>query len=67
MLSAEIADETRLERVAGIIGDASTTRQALSEAARRRAAGEDVMIYQVTTTLGMTLVVGPAMEEAEAA
>ena len=55
-VTASIADEAVLARVANIIGDRSAASLALAEAHRRREAGENVVIFQA----GETLVVGPA-------
>lgn len=52
-------DEGALEIVAQIIGPRSAAAQALAEAARRRATGEDVAIYQGHKRDSGTLFVGP--------
>lgn len=59
ILSASIGDETVLARVAAIMGPQSTSQQILDELARRRAAGETVIVYDVVTSTGKTMLVGP--------
>lgn len=59
ILSATIGDEAALARVAAIMGPQSTSQRILDEVARRRADGETVVVYDVVTTSGKLMLVGP--------
>jgi len=63
ILSAALADEAKIARVAKIMGPSSTSQQIVDELARRRADGETVVAYDVVTNAGPMTIVGPSLED----